>query len=125
MGAHEDAQNDSAPTQCSLPGVSEDRRERTAIGLLSLADHLADPTTGRQTTQAQRYSELIESAVRAEAAGFALLGLGEHHFSHYILPAPLLLLSTIAARTTTIRLGTSVTLLANLDYTFVRGAAVS
>ena len=115
MGAHEDAQNDSAPTQCSLPGVSEDRRERTAIGLLSLADHLADPTTGRQTTQAQRYSELIESAVRAEAAGFALLGLGEHHFSHYILPAPLLLLSTIAARTTTIRLGTSVTLLANLD----------
>lgn len=87
----------------------------TSIGLLSLADHLTDPVSGITTTQPQRYRLLIESAVRAEAAGFGHVGLGEHHFSHYILPAPLLLLSNIAARTSTIRLGTGVTLLANLD----------
>src|SRR5690606_13234009 len=61
------------------------------------------------------YQSLVDQAMRAEAGGFAHLGLGEHHFSHYILPAPLLLLATIAGRTSTIRLSTSVTLLANLD----------
>ena len=87
----------------------------TAYGLLSLADHLADPVSGERITQAERYRIIVESAVLAEAVGFEHLGLGEHHFSRYILPAPLLLLSTIAARTETIRLGTSVTLLVNLD----------
>lgn len=87
----------------------------TAVGLLSLADHLPDPVTGHQTTQADRYRVLIEEALRAEQGGFTHLGLGEHHFSHYILPAPLLLLATIAGRTSTIRLSTGVTLLANLD----------
>ncbi|MEA3218205.1 MAG: hypothetical protein QOJ19_4361 [Acidimicrobiia bacterium] len=87
----------------------------TAMGLMSLADHLPDPVTGEITSQRQRYRLIIDSAVRAEAAGFHHLGLGEHHFSHYILPDPLLLLSAIATRTETIRVGTSVTLLANLD----------
>lgn len=87
----------------------------TAVGLLSLADHLPDPVTGDHTTQAERYSSLVGQAMRAEQGGFAHLGLGEHHFSHYILPAPLLLLATIAGRTNTIRLSTGVTLLANLD----------
>jgi len=87
----------------------------TAVGLLSLADHLPDPVTGQQTSQVERYRSLVEQAMRAEQGGFVHLGLGEHHFSHYILPAPLLLLATIAGRTSTIRLSTSVTLLANLD----------
>ncbi len=87
----------------------------TAVGLLSLADHLPDPVTGQSTSQRDRYRILVEEAVRGEAAGFGYMGLGEHHFSHYILPAPMLLLATMAGRTTTIRLGTSVTLLANLD----------
>lgn len=87
----------------------------TALGLLSLADHLPDPVSGVQTSQAERYAMIMDSAVRGEAAGFSHLGLGEHHFSHYILPGPLLLLSAVAARTRRIRLATSVTLLANLD----------
>lgn len=87
----------------------------TALGLLSLADHLADPVTGRQTTQAQRYSLIVQSAVWAESAGFQHIGVGEHHFSSYIVPSPNLLLATIAGRTKKIRLGTSVTLLAGLD----------
>jgi alkanesulfonate monooxygenase SsuD/methylene tetrahydromethanopterin reductase-like flavin-dependent oxidoreductase (luciferase family) len=82
---------------------------------MSLADHLPDPVTGRLVTQAERYELVIDSAVRAEEAGFVHLGLGEHHFSHYILPDPVILLATIAGQTSTIRLGTSVTLLANLD----------
>jgi alkanesulfonate monooxygenase SsuD/methylene tetrahydromethanopterin reductase-like flavin-dependent oxidoreductase (luciferase family) len=87
----------------------------TSYGLLSLADHLPDPVTGRYTTQVERFQQIVESAVRAEQAGFEHVGIGEHHFGHYILPSPFVLLGAIAARTRKIRLGTSVTLLAGLD----------
>ena len=87
----------------------------TAYGLLSLADHLPDPVSGQQTTQAERYALIIRSAVWAEEAGFEHIGIGEHHFSNYIAPSPIVMLAAVAARTTTVRLGTSVTLLASLD----------
>jgi alkanesulfonate monooxygenase SsuD/methylene tetrahydromethanopterin reductase-like flavin-dependent oxidoreductase (luciferase family) len=87
----------------------------TELGLVSLADHVANPLTGERCTQGVRLAQVIESAVLAEAAGFDVFGVGEHHFSDYILSAPELVLSNIAARTSRIRLGTSVTLLANVD----------
>jgi alkanesulfonate monooxygenase SsuD/methylene tetrahydromethanopterin reductase-like flavin-dependent oxidoreductase (luciferase family) len=87
----------------------------TAFGLLSLADHLPDPETGQLSTQAERFRLIVEAAVHAEQAGFDHVGVGEHHFGHYILPSPFLLLGAIAAKTQRIRLGTSVTLLASLD----------
>jgi alkanesulfonate monooxygenase SsuD/methylene tetrahydromethanopterin reductase-like flavin-dependent oxidoreductase (luciferase family) len=87
----------------------------TSFGLLSLSDHLDDPRTGRRSTQAERFRTIVESAVLAEEAGFDHIGLGEHHFGGYILPSPFVLLGSIAARTERIRLGTCVTLLANLD----------
>jgi alkanesulfonate monooxygenase SsuD/methylene tetrahydromethanopterin reductase-like flavin-dependent oxidoreductase (luciferase family) len=87
----------------------------TSLGLFSLVDLLPDPVTGHSVTTAQRYHDLVSSTVAAEAAGFCALGLGEHHFSHYILPSPFLVLSYVAAATTHIGLGTSVTLLANSD----------
>ena len=46
----------------------------TSYGLMSLADHLPDPVTGEQLTQAERYELIVTSAIQAEAAGFALLG---------------------------------------------------
>jgi len=87
----------------------------TSYGLLSLADHLPDPATGQYITQVARFELIVELAVRAEQAGFERVGIGEHHFGHYILPSPFVLLGAIAAKTQTIRLGTSVTLLAGLD----------
>ena len=85
------------------------------VGLLSLGDHLPDPVTGRQLTQAERHRSVVESAVLAEAAGFASVWLGEHHFCDYILSSPPVVLAAIAERTRALRLGTGVTLLANLD----------
>jgi alkanesulfonate monooxygenase SsuD/methylene tetrahydromethanopterin reductase-like flavin-dependent oxidoreductase (luciferase family) len=85
------------------------------IGLLSLGDHLADPTSGAKTTQVERFRSLVESAVIAEQGGFDSVWLGEHHFCDYILSTPPVVLAAIAERTERIRLGTGVTLLANLD----------
>src|SRR4051812_38068411 len=87
----------------------------TSYGLLSLADHLPDPATGECITQAERFQLIVDLAVRAEQAGFDRIGVGEHHFGHYILPSPFVLLGAIAGKTQKIRLGTSVTLLAGLD----------
>ena len=59
---------------------------------------------------AQRYRDTIEQATRAEALGFESVWPVEHHFNPTvsILPCPTLLLAAIAARTTTLRLGTAI-----------------
>jgi len=87
----------------------------TDYGILSLADHVSDPRTGQTNSQAARLQQVVENAVEAEAAEFTAFGVGEHHFSGYILSAPELVLAAISSRTTKIRIGTSVTLLANTD----------
>jgi len=87
----------------------------TDYGILSLADHLPNPIDGSCTTQAERLRRVVDTAVQAEEAGFAAFGVGEHHFSDYILSAPELVLAAAASRTEHIMLGTSVTLLANTD----------
>ncbi len=87
----------------------------TDYGLLSLGDHLADPHSGERISQAARLQRVVDAAVGAEEAGFAAFGVGEHHFSGYILSSPELVLAAATARTSRIRLGTSVTLLANTD----------
>lgn len=88
---------------------------RLEVGLLSLGDCLADPVGGRRPTPAERHRAIVESAVLAERLGFDSVWLGEHHFCDYVLSAPPVVLAAIAARTERLRLGTGVTLLANLD----------
>ncbi len=88
---------------------------RVELGIYSLCDHLNDPITGELISQRDRLRGVARQALLAESAGFDSFGVGEHHFSTYILPSPLLLLSYAASATSTIRLGTSVTLLANQD----------
>jgi len=84
----------------------------TKIGLFSLADHLADPVTGRVSSVRQRLVEVIEQGVLAEQAGFERYAVGEHHFTNYLVPNANLVLSALAMRTERIRLFTTVTLLA-------------
>jgi len=58
----------------------------------------------------QRYRDTVEQAVRAEALGFESVWPVEQHFHQMqsALPCPTLLLAAIAARTTTLRLGTAI-----------------
>ena len=85
------------------------------LNLMSLGDYITDPITGELPTPAQRHRMLVEAAVVAESAGFNGVNIGEHHGIDYIYSAPPVVLAAIAERTTTLRLGTAVTLLANLD----------
>ena len=58
----------------------------------------------------QRYRDTLEQAVHAEALGFESVWPVEQHFNQLqsALPCPTLLLAAIAARTTTLRLGTAI-----------------
>ncbi|MGP4098334.1 LLM class flavin-dependent oxidoreductase [Nonomuraea sp. KM90] len=87
----------------------------SSVYLLILGDHLPDPRTGRAPSEPDRIRAMVDQAVVAEEAGFTGVAIGEHHFARYIVSAPALLLATIAARTTTLRLSTGVTLLAHHD----------
>lgn len=88
---------------------------RMDVYLLILGDHLPNPCTGEEVSQADRLRAMVEQAVVAEEAGFAGVAIGEHHFTRYIVSAPELLLAGVAARTSRLKLSTGVTLLAHRD----------
>ena len=85
------------------------------IHLMSLGDYIQDPITGSLPTPAERHRMLVEAAAVAEEAGWSGVNIGEHHGIDYIYSAPPVVLAAIGERTTTLRLGTAVTLMANLD----------
>src|SRR5215472_6161263 len=77
------------------------------IGVLFMP---ADPPSGAAI--ARRWQEVMESAQVAEASGFDGIFLPEHHFMPSgFCSSPLIALTAIAARTQTLRLGTSVLVL--------------
>ena len=85
------------------------------FGLMSLGDLLPHPHTGETVSEAERHRSLVDQAVLAESLGFTAVHLGEHHFSHYMLSAPPVVLAAIGERTSTLQLSTAVTLAGNLD----------
>ncbi|MFE5700753.1 LLM class flavin-dependent oxidoreductase [Rhodococcus koreensis] len=85
------------------------------LNFLTFGDHLADPVTEHRTSVAERINGIVESAVAAEAAGFHGINIGEHHAGAFVSSSPPVTLAAIGSRTSTLRLGTAVTLIANLD----------
>lgn len=80
------------------------------FGVLDLVDWYPEVMT-----REQRFQQGVETAIAAEELGFDTFWLGEHHFSRYISSHPAVLLSAVAARTSRIRIGTSVVLAAHHD----------
>ncbi len=85
------------------------------IGLCSLGDHRADPTTGIRTSQAERHANILEYLSAAEPLGFDTVVAGEHHFSDFIMAVPQMFLTWVAAQTSQVRLASGVTLLPHHD----------
>ena len=82
---------------------------------MTLITHVPDPVTGIQKSTTERLREVVENAALAEELGFDGYGVGERHERPFISSSPPVVLSHIAARTSTIRLFTTVTTLSLLD----------
>jgi probable LLM family oxidoreductase len=70
---------------------------------------------GSPLTQAEVLRNVVEEAVLADQVGLAFFGVGEHHRKDFSISAPEVVLAAIAARTTQIHLGSSVTVLSTDD----------
>lgn len=83
--------------------------------ILDIIPHFADPITGRKVSTAERFAQTVLTAERAEQFGFDAFAVGERHAGRFISSAPSVVLGAIAARTSTIRLQSGVTVLSILD----------
>jgi alkanesulfonate monooxygenase SsuD/methylene tetrahydromethanopterin reductase-like flavin-dependent oxidoreductase (luciferase family) len=78
------------------------------LSIFSVQDHY--PKESR--TVAQLYGEIIAQAEHAEALGYDTFRVAEHHFHEYgVDPNPAIMLATLAQRTTTLKLGTAISIL--------------
>src|ERR687893_739725 len=78
------------------------------MSIFSVQDHY--PSGPR--TVAQLYGEIIAQAELAEQLGYDTFWVAEHHFHEYgVVPNPAVMLSTLAQRTTTLKLGTAISIL--------------
>jgi probable LLM family oxidoreductase len=84
------------------------------FGLDTFGDRNAD-AEGNELSHAQTIRNVVAEGVFAEQAGVDFFGIGEHHTSHFPMPAGDVALAAIAARTERIRLGSAVTVLSSDD----------
>jgi alkanesulfonate monooxygenase SsuD/methylene tetrahydromethanopterin reductase-like flavin-dependent oxidoreductase (luciferase family) len=82
---------------------------------ITLIVHAPDPSTGHLKPTTERFREVLDNAVLAEELGFDGFGVGERHERPFISSSPPVVLSHIAALTSSIRLFTAVTTLSLLD----------
>lgn len=81
-------------------------------------DTFGDVTNGadrKPLHQAEVIRNVIEEGVLADQLGLDFIGLGEHHRADFAISVPEIALAAIAARTSTIRLGSAVTVLSSDD----------
>jgi probable LLM family oxidoreductase len=85
------------------------------LGVYTFGDVARDPRTGTTISPEQRLANLLEEIELADQVGLDVFGLGEHHRPDYAISAPAVVLGAAAARTSTIRLSSAVTVLSSDD----------
>jgi probable LLM family oxidoreductase len=84
------------------------------LGLDTFGD-LTNDEAGQPRPAAAVLRDVVEQAVVADQVGLAFIGLGEHHRPDFSISAPEIVLAAIAARTSKIHLGSSVTVMSTDD----------
>lgn len=82
---------------------------------MSLIGTSGDAAAGRHTPPRERFREVVEAAEFTEQLGLDAFGVGERHSPEFLSSSPAVVLSHLAARTSTLRLFTTVTVLSLLD----------
>lgn len=82
------------------------------IGIDSFASAMYGSTS---LSSADAMEQLLDRIVAADAAGLDFFGIGEHHKKEFLDAAPAVILAAAAARTSSIRLGSAVTVLSTAD----------
>lgn len=85
------------------------------LGLYTFVENTIQSGAGKKVSPEQRLSHLLEEAELADQAGLDVIGIGEHHREEYLASAPSVILAAIAARTSSIRLSSAVTVLGSED----------
>ena len=85
------------------------------LGIYSFGDATPDPATGGAIDVGQRVRDLVEEIVLADEVGLDIFGVGEHHRPDFPVSSPAVVLAAAAARTSRIRLTSSVTVLSSDD----------
>jgi putative FMN-dependent luciferase-like monooxygenase len=85
------------------------------IGIFSIGDVTADPTTGVTPTEHQRIRATVEIARKADEVGLDVVALGQHHNPPFAASSPTTTLAFIAARNERIILSTATTLITTTD----------
>ena len=85
------------------------------IGIFTVGDVTADPTTGRTPTEHERIKATVEIAKKAEEVGLDVFATGEHHNPPFIASNPTATLAYIGAQTEDIILSTATTLITTTD----------
>lgn len=84
------------------------------LGVDTFGDATVD-ANGQPLSQAQAVRDVVTQGALADQVGLAFIGVGEHHRPDFSISAPEVVLAAIAARTTRIHLGSSVTVLSTDD----------
>lgn len=84
------------------------------LGLDTFGDVTRSPSGGL-LTHAETIRNVVEQAVLADRLGLSFFGVGEHHRKDFAVSSPEVVLAAAAARTSSIRLGSSVTVLSSDD----------
>ncbi|QWT25398.1 LLM class flavin-dependent oxidoreductase [Subtercola sp. PAMC28395] len=84
------------------------------FGLDTFGDVTQTPD-GRPVSQAQVIRNVVDEGVLADQVGLSFFGVGEHHREDFAVSAPDVVLAAIAARTSSIHLGSAVTVLSSDD----------
>lgn len=85
------------------------------LGISNFGEIRPEGGAGGASGSHQRVQELLEEIKLADEVGLDVYALGEHHRPDFVVSAPEVLLAAAAARTKTIRLSSSVTVLSSAD----------
>ncbi|MFF2091443.1 LLM class flavin-dependent oxidoreductase [Paenibacillus sp. NPDC058174] len=85
------------------------------FALFSIMMNVPNAVSGETLTSQQKFQNILKQAALAEEVGFEAYGVGERHGEPFLSSSPPVVLAAIAARTSKIRLLTTVTVLSILD----------